>query len=303
MVDPGIELRHLRYFVAVAEELHFGRAAARLHLAQPPLSQQIRKLEEILGHALFIRTSRAVRLTAAGEVLLERSRRTLQSVGEDLEEARSVGRGEVGFLKVGLIGSSVLSSIPALIGKYRQRHPKVNLQLRESYTAGIIEGLLKGTLDVGFMRDGGVSEDIDVHVLFSEPYLAVLPAGHRLAHRRAISPADLRHEPFVFFPAAAGRRAYEKSISVCEAYGYRPRIVQEAPHLLTIARLVGAGLGVTIMPACVRQIASDDVVCRPLLGTTVKSDIELAFRAGEDRPIVRAFRELVASSSGPRRAR
>src|ERR1700733_5372499 len=123
-MDRDIELRHLRYFVAVAEELHFGRAAQRLHLAQPPLSQQIRKLEDILGHALFTRTSRAVRLTAAGETLLERARRTLQNVQEDLDEARSVGRGEVGSLRVGFIGSAMLTPLPAMLGHYPPQYPQ-----------------------------------------------------------------------------------------------------------------------------------------------------------------------------------
>ena len=137
-MDRDIELRHLRYFVAVAEELHFGRAALRLHLAQPPLSQQIRKLEEILGYPLFLRTSRAVKLTSAGEVFLERARRTLRNVQEDMEEARSVGRGEEGFLRVGFIGSAMLTPLPAMLGRYRRLYPKVNLQLHESYTSAVV---------------------------------------------------------------------------------------------------------------------------------------------------------------------
>src|SRR3954469_147814 len=128
-MNRELELRHLRYFVAVAEELHFGRAANRLHLAQPPLSQQIRKLEEILGHPLFTRTSREVKLTSAGEVFLERAQRTLRHVREDMDEVRSIGRGEVGFLRVGFIGSSMLTALPSIFGRYRRAYPKVNLQL------------------------------------------------------------------------------------------------------------------------------------------------------------------------------
>ncbi|HEX6738117.1 MAG TPA: LysR family transcriptional regulator, partial [Vicinamibacteria bacterium] len=122
-----IELRHLRYFVAVAEELHFGRAARRLHIAQPPLSQQIRKLEEILGHPLFTRTSRAVKLTSAGEALLDRARHTLLKVRDDVEAARSIGRGEIGRLNVGFIGSGMLTSLPAMLGRYRREYPGVTL--------------------------------------------------------------------------------------------------------------------------------------------------------------------------------
>ena len=287
-MNVEIELRHLRYFVAVAEELHFGRAAQRLHLAQPPLSQQVRKLEGILGHALFVRTSRAVKLTSAGEVFLERARSTLRKVHEDLEDVRSVGRGEVGSLKVGFIGSGMLSALPGILGRYRRQYPNVDLQLREFYSAGVIRALQDGSVDVGFLRDGGEAEGLEVETLLSEPFVAALPANHPLAKRKILSAALLRDEPFVLFSPVAGLRAYEKTVSLCEEHGFRPRVVQEAPQWLTILRLVGAGLGVTIAPACVEQIAAKDVVCRRLRAA-VRSDIELAFRKGEDRALAQTF--------------
>jgi DNA-binding transcriptional LysR family regulator len=295
-MDRDIELRHLRYFVAVAEELHFGRAANRLHLAQPPLSQQIRKLEDILGHALFTRTSRAVKLTSAGQIFLDRARRTLQNVQEDLEEARSVGRGEVGFLRVGFISSSMLTPLPAMLGQYRRQYPKVNLQLHEAFTASVMQSLIKGTLDAGFLRDGDPSEALHIETLFTEPFVAVLPNDHPLSNRTIISAANLRDEPFVFFSPAAGKVAYEKPVSLCEAHGFRPRVVQEAPQWLTIMRLVGAGLGVSIAPACVQQIAAPDAVCIPLRGANVRSNVELAYRSQEDRTIVKSFVQIARSS-------
>lgn len=291
-----IELRHLRYFVAVAEELHFGHAAQRLRLAQPPLSQQIRKLEEIVGHPLFTRTSRAVRLTSAGETFLHHARRTLRKVEEDLEEARSVGRGEVGFLRVGFIGSSMLTRLPQMLGRYRAQFPKVNLQLREFHTSGVIEALIESTLDVGFLRDSGPVEGLEVEPLFSEPFIAVVPTKHPLARRKTLTGAELRDEPFVFFTPLASQRAYDKATSICEAHGYRPKVVQEAPQWLTILRLVGAGLGVTIAPACVQRIATPDVSCKKLTFSStrgrVSSDIELAHRVDESRAIVRTFCDL-----------
>ncbi|HTH52876.1 MAG TPA: LysR substrate-binding domain-containing protein [Edaphobacter sp.] len=295
-MDQDLELRHLRYFVAVAEELHFGRAAERLHLAQPPLSQQIRRLEEILGYPLFLRTSRAVKLTAAGEVFLERARRTLRNVREDIEEARSVGRGDEGMLRVGFIGSGMLTPLPAMLGRYRLLYPRVQLLLSEAHTSGLGHSLNRGMLDAGFMRDGGAVEGLHLEVLFSEPFVGVLPATHRLAERNVISAADLRDEPFVFFTPTAGTLAYEKTVSLCEEHGYRPRVVQEAPQWLTILRLVGAGLGVSIAPACVRQIAGPEVVCPALRGAKVMSDIELAFREGEDRAVVGAFAAVAQES-------
>ncbi len=295
-MDQDIELRHLRYFVAVAEELHFGRAALRLHLAQPPLSQQIRKLEEILGHALFTRTSRSVRLTSAGEVFLERARRTLRNVQEDLDEARSIGRGEVGFLRVGFIGSSMLTPLPAMLGQYRRQYPRVNLQLSESFTSILIQSLTKNTLDACFLRDGDPTDGLIIEPLFSEPFVAVLPSNHAIAKRKSVSAADLRNEPFVFFTPSAGALAYQKTVSLCEAHGFRPHVVQEAPQWLTILRLVGAGLGVSIAPACVAQIITPDVVCRPLRGANVQSTIGLAYRAADDRAIVKSFRKIARIS-------
>lgn len=293
-----IELRHLRYFVAVAEELHFGRAAKRLHLAQPPLSQQIRKLEDILGYPLFLRTSRAVRLTAAGEAFLERARRTLRNVQADMEEARSIGRGEQGFLRVGFISSAMLTPIPRTFGVYHQRFPKVQIQLFESYTASVMRSLLHGEIDVGILRDGGPSNGLHVEPILSEPFVAVLPRQHPLAASASISAAALRDQPFVFHSPLAGTRAFEKPMSLCEEHGFRPRIVQEAPQWLTLLRLVGAGLGVTIAPACVQRIAMDDVACVRLRGATIKSEVEIAYRTAEDRMLVHAFATMVRKGLG-----
>jgi len=301
-MDGDIELRHLRYFVAVAEELHFGRAALRLHLAQPPLSQQIRKLEAVLGYPLFLRTSRAVKLTSAGEVFLERARRTLRNVQEDMEEARSIGRGEEGFLRVGFIGSAMLTAIPAMLGRYRRLYPKVNLQLHESYTSAVVQKLLKGELDAGFLRDGGQTSGLEVERLFSEPFIAVVPKKHSLAKHKTISATELRNEPFVFFTPSAGTLAYQKPVSICEEHGFRPKVVQEAPQWLTIIRLVGAGLGVTIAPACVKQVAAPNVACLGLRRVTVESDIELAYRTSEDRAVVEAI-ATVARQSFPQNRR
>jgi DNA-binding transcriptional LysR family regulator len=294
-MDHEIELRHLRYFVAVAEELHFGRAALRLNLAQPPLSQQIRKLEDLLGYPLFHRTSRSVQLTVAGEALLERARRTLRNVQRDLDETRSIGRGDVGSLHVGFIGSAMLSILPALFRSYREAYPRVQLHLHESFTAMVLEGLTNGTLDAGILRDADPAPGLQVATILAEPFVAVLPATHPCAGQKSISPAALRGEPFVYYPRAAGARAYEKPLTLCEEHGFRPRIVQEASHWLSILRLVGVGMGVTIGPACVRLIAPEDVVCLPLRGAKAVSNVELAWHAGDTRPIVERFRQLAQS--------
>src|ERR1700676_2328798 len=295
-MDPNLELRHLRYFVAVADELHFGRAASRLHLSQPPLSQQIRKLEEILGYALFVRTSRSVKLTNAGEAFLERARRTLRNVQRDIDETRSIGQGEVGSLHIGFVGSAMLTTLPGIFRAYREAYPRVNLSLHEFFTARVVEGLESGTLDAGILRDGDSVKMLNVTTLFSEPYVAVLPRSHRCAKQKRISPGMLRNEPFVYYPRSAGGRAFEKPLTLFEEYGFRPHIVQEASHWLTILLLVGAGLGVSVAPACVRRIASPEVVCIPLRGAKVVSDIELARAVGDARPIVEHFAHIAINA-------
>lgn len=288
-MNTEIELRHIRYFVAVAEELHFGRAAQRLHLAQPPLSQQIQRLESMLGCSLFVRTSRSVTLTAAGVAYLERARRTLRNVERDIEETRSVGRGEVGSLHVGFVGSGMLVTLPAIFRAYREANPLVALHLHESFTARVTEGLESGSLDAGVLRDGDAVQGIATEIIYSEPYVAVVPIRHRLAAQKSISPAVLRGEPFVYYPRLAGARAFEKPLAIFEQHGFRPQIVQEASHWLTILRLVGAGLGVSVAPACVRLLNSADVMCVPLRGSKETSIIELAYRAGDARPTVARF--------------
>lgn len=291
-MNGEIELRHLRYFVAVAEELHFGHAAMRLHIAQPPLSQQIRRLEEMLGHALFLRTSREVRLTATGEELLERARYTLRKIEADVAAAQRIGRGEAGALTVGFIGSGMLTALPKMLGRYRKQYPQVDLRLREFYTAGLVDALLNGTLDVGFMRDAGNIEGLHVEVLMAESFVVVLPRKHPLAEQKTVAVKSLQHEPFVLFARSYGGVAWRKTVDICEAHGFTPRVLQEAPQWLTIMSLVGAGLGVTIAPACVKRLSVPDTVCRALRPQSQSTHLELAYRVNEVRPITKAFSEI-----------
>jgi DNA-binding transcriptional LysR family regulator len=247
----------------------------------------------MLGHPLLTRTSRAVSLTAAGEAFLQSARRTLRNVRRDIDETQRIARGEVGSLHIGFVGSGMLTGLPAIFRAYREAYPRVRLHLHESFTSRVIEGLGDGSLDAGILRDGDPAGGLNVTPIFSEPFVAVLPANHPRAKQKSISPAALRDEPFVYFPRAAGARAFEKPLTIFEQYGFRPNIVQEASHWLTILRLIGAGLGVSIAPECVRTIASPDVVCLTLRDTKVFSSIELASLVGESRAIVERFAHIV----------
>jgi DNA-binding transcriptional LysR family regulator len=204
-MDEEIELRHLRYFLAVAGTLHFSKAAERLGIAQPPLSQQIKRLEQLLGHRLFDRSTRGVKLTLAGQLLAERARGTIERIQDDLAQVRRLGRGEEGTLTVGFSGSVMFTALPDAIGNYRRKYPKVELRLRELSTAAQIASLLDGTLDLAFLRDGDPSPGVDIRTLLEERFVAVLPQSHVLARRRSLRLRDLSKEPFVLSHGATVR--------------------------------------------------------------------------------------------------
>jgi DNA-binding transcriptional LysR family regulator len=302
-----IEFRHLRYFLAVAETLHFSKAAAQLGMAQPPLSQQIRSLERILGYPLFQRTTRGVRLTKVGEFFRERARNTVTKMQDDVEMARRLGSGHEGVLTVGFSGSVMLTTLPKAIERYRRLYPKVELRLRELVTAEQMPSLLDGTLDLGFLRDGEPQDGLALESILRERFIAVLPTRHKLAGKVTIRPGELRNEPFVLFARRMGPLAFDRTIACCEAEGFRPNVVQVAPQWPTVVRLVAAGSGISLAPACVANFAMPGVVYRKLRSRHWSS-IDIGLRPNLDNPAVEALLSIVRSqfskqkaSSAPRR--
>ena len=287
-MTPNIELRHLRYFLAVAETLHFSKAAHRLGIAQPPLSQQIRRLEQLLGHRLFDRTTRGVKLTLAGQLLAERARSTLEKVQDDLEQVRRLGRGEEGTLTVGFSGSVMFTNLPAAIESYRRRYPKVELRLRELHTSALIAALLDSTLDLAFLRDGDPTEGIQLTPAMKERFVAILPGRHPLARKQSLRVADLTNEPFVLFPRRMGPLAFDRTIACLERGGLRPNIVQDAPQWPTLVSLVAAGLGISLAPACVSNIAVRGAVYREVQ-TPCRTTIDLGVKTGAEKILTTNF--------------
>jgi len=286
-----IDLRHLRYFLAVAETLHFSKAAQLLGIAQPPLSQQIKRLEQLLGHRLFDRTTRGVKLTLAGQLLAERARSTIEKVQDDLAQVRRLGRGEEGTLTVGFSGSVMFTDLPSAIGTYRRRYPKVELRLRESNTSAQISALLMGTLDLAFLRDGDATEGIEISTLLEERYVAVLPVGHALAGKRSVHVRDLRNEPFILFARRMGPLAFDRTIACCEQNGFRPNIVQDAPQWPTLVRLVAAGLGVSLAPGCVANVAIPGAVYREVRAAC-RTTVDLGVKVGAASTLAGNFIEI-----------
>lgn len=293
-----IELRHLRYFAAVAEELHFGRAAERLGIAQPPLSQQIKSLEEFVGYALFERRPQ-VRLTTAGEALLEVARRTLAQVEEGLELTRRAGRGEAGRITVGFAASILTTTLPEILRNYREQFPGVELRLRELSSAAQAAALAEGGIDVGFVREAAVvpGSDLVCEPILREEFVAVLPPAHTLAGREQLPLVDLAEEPFVHFPRAVAPALFDQIAEACGRAGFRPRVVQEAQEWLTIIGLVEAGLGVSLVPASFRRLRWGGVQYRPLGPQREFTDIFVCWRSA---PVVPAVLPLVRIARGYR---
>jgi DNA-binding transcriptional LysR family regulator len=282
-----VELRHLRYFVAVAEERHFGRAAARLHIAQPPLSQQIRRLEAELGEPLLYRTTRSVELSPAGEVLLDRGREILAEVDAAIEDARRAARGEYGRLAIGFTGSCTYTMLPALAAALRRELPGVVLELRgELLTPAQVGRLLDGTLDLGLLRPPVRERDLCTEVLRSETLLAVLPENHPLAEADAVPLEQLQHEPFVTYPSHFRSVVHDAVEDACAAHGFKPLAAHEVAETATLVSFVAAGLGVSLVPASVRNMTVAGAVYRPLEHDATRVELAVAWRRDDERPVL-----------------
>ncbi|SDT00426.1 LysR substrate-binding domain-containing protein [Microlunatus soli] len=287
-MDSRIELRHLRYFVAVAEELHFGRAARRLRIAQPALSQQIRRLEGFIGAALFERTSRSVRLTAAGEAFLPRADALLGRLSADVAETGRIARGEAGRLDIAFISSAAGPMSSALLAFTADR-PEVRIRLQEGFTSTTLDRLQRAAADVGFVRDAEERNGISLTTLLAEPFVAVLPITHPSAARPAVEAAQLAGSPLVLFPARAGAHAHAVNLQPFREAALEPDIAFEGSEWNTILHLVSARLGVTIAPRSAARPLPAGTVAIPLTGTDARSTVQLATRAEDDRPLVRQF--------------
>ncbi|KQY56862.1 MULTISPECIES: LysR substrate-binding domain-containing protein [unclassified Nocardioides] len=269
-----MELRHLRYFVAVAEELHFGRAAERLHMAQPPLSQQIRQLEAELGVALFTRTTRQVALTPAGARYLERTRAVLAAVDQAGVEAARVDAGEVGRVSIGFIGSATYSLLPQLARDLRAALPDIEVDVKgEMLTPDQVLALRDGTIDIALMRTPVPHEDIEVFVVRREPLVVALPSTHPLAEAESVRVRDLRDEPFVTYPSEHRSVLHDTVLAACQRAGFSPRKAVQVAETSTLVVFVAAGLGVALVPESVSALQLSGVTFRPL---TDNATVELA---------------------------
>jgi DNA-binding transcriptional LysR family regulator len=296
-----MDLRRIRYFVVLAETLHFGRAALRLNIAQPPLSQQIRVLEEELGAQLFDRANRRVDLTPAGKALLPEARALLAQAERVSTVAARAQRGEIGELRVGLTGSGAFTAlIPRLILTYRQRFPGVHLRIEELTTQEQLTALLEQRLDVAIVRSASppdLPSTLRAARLFEDSLIVALPPQHRLsASTKPLSIGELADEAFVMYPRESGTGVYDQIVALCRQAGFAPRIGQEARAAPTIVGLVAAGLGVALVPESLRGVNVNGVVYRPLKNRGARSAMWLVLRAVRASPQEAAFAAMAKTA-------
>jgi DNA-binding transcriptional LysR family regulator len=289
-----MELRHLRYFVAAAEELHFRRAAERLGIAQPALSQQIQQLEQEIEALLFHRLTRGVELADAGKAFLDDARAILEHVEQAKAKAQRVARGDQGMIRIGFTGSASFNPIvPGVIQDYRARFPGIAVSLVESGTSQLVDSLRAGRVDAAFIRSP--SREVDgllVVSILEEEMLVALPSRHDLAASASLPLEALSGEPFILFPRANSPEVYDNIVQACQHAGFSPKIVQQAPEVASALNLIAAGEGVSIVPASMRHMQPQGVAYRAILGDAPRAPLSLAHRSNEPSAAVRNLAAL-----------
>ncbi|ART73886.1 LysR family transcriptional regulator [Mycobacterium dioxanotrophicus] len=290
-----MELRHLRYFAAVAETCHFGQAADQLHVAQPALSYAIRQLESELDVTLFNRTTRQVELTAAGEFLQTEAARILGGVDDAVRGVRRIAAGRSGLIRLGLTGTAAFSHLPRIARVVKRELPDVALEIRaDMLTPDQCDALRAGALDLGVLRPPAVGADVLLRTIEVEPLILAVSVDHRLAVEPVVSMSDLRDEPFVVYGSrdSAVNAAVLRS---CREAGYAPHQEHRAPGTAVLLALVAAGLGVAVVPQSVRALPLDGLVFRDLLDAQ-HVELSLAWRTGEDNPLLQAVLDLLTTA-------
>ena len=276
----------LRSFLEVAERLHFGNASSRLHISQPTLSHQIRRLEEYVGAPLFDRTSRSVRLTEAGLALVPEARRVLIDFERALTQTRTAASGGAGHLSIASIGAGLNSVLPLIVGRLRERVPGVAVQIVQMGTPELLSHLRMRELDFGIVRSADGAAGVRIETLVNEPMVAVLAAGHRLAGQAEVAPSDMRDEDFVLWPRASNPVFHDQVLALCGAWGFVPRVVMEGADIETQLGLVSAGIGVSMQPASFANLGRRGVVWRPLTGDTPTSPLQMTWCEPVRTPLI-----------------
>ncbi len=282
-----MEFRQLRYFVTVAEELHFGRAAERLQITQPALSKQIASLEQALAVTLLLRTKRRVQLTHAGEVFFNQARQLLAQADTAIQLTQRTDRGEVGNLAIGFTATATHTVLPQFLCDFRQSYPNVEISLQELATEAQVVALNQNKLDLAFLHPPIDQQILEVHPILEESFVAVLPPKHPLARYKRIPLELFANEPLIIHPREEGPVIYDGFLQVCQNAGFQPKIVQESISLQTRVCLVAAGVGITFTSEHVQSLVGDTVVCKPLADCPIHLKFAVAWRKNAVNPALR----------------
>lgn len=273
-----MEFRHLRYFVVLAEELHFGRAARRLNISQPPLSFNIKQLEASLGVELFSRNSHGVRLTPAGEAFRKSAQRVLAEAGAATVQAREVAAGVTSRVRIGFVGSMLFRGLPERLAQFRTGHPQVQVELTELNSAEQLEALARGAIDLGFVHTDRIAGDLQHALYMSEPFVCCLPADHPAERGKTLVPQKLKETPLVLFSRGASPDYYERVVSLCNLIGWDPLVRHEVRHWLSVVALVRKGMGAALVPSALQDSGVADVAFKTLPDSPVRSDVHMVWR-------------------------
>ncbi|CDX14617.1 putative DNA-binding transcriptional regulator [Mesorhizobium sp. ORS 3324] len=290
----NFELRRFRYFLAVAEELHFARAAERLHMAQPPLSVQIRKLEEEVGFRVFERTSRNVALTEAGRVLLAGTRNAMDELQRAVYSGQQTERGHLGHVRIGFVSSGGVTFLPKLLRQLSRSLPEVQTQTRQFSSNGALEALAQRNIDLAVVRTPFVGDKLQHRTILRDRVVIVLPDDHPMCRRKRIRLHEMQHEKFVLYPPNEGYAAYSVVQRACLAAGFAPLVAEFVDDVYGMLGLVSAGVGVALMPEAISRLNVDGVVFRPLPEIEERFELSLVWRAEDKRRLISAVVEALA---------
>ncbi|MBE0616253.1 MAG: LysR family transcriptional regulator [Burkholderiales bacterium] len=297
-----MDLRHLRYFIAVAENLSFTRAAERLHIAQPPLSLQIRQLEEELGVTLLHRTRRIVELSDAGRIFLEQARQIIRATQSAVVQAQRAQRGEIGQLAVGFFEHMSYTLLPPVLSAYRERFPSVDVKLRWFPVIGQADALARGDVDISFMRAVPGIEEVQRQTILTDKLMLALPATHPFAARNKIALRTCADERFIMYVPNLAPDFHNMIIGMCANAGFMPQIALEVGQVYTALGLVSSGAGLAFVPTSVKGVKFNGVIYKPITGRTPKIEVMLGWRQRIPSPLLMAFVEtakLVAQAAHP----
>ncbi len=294
-----MKLNQIEYFVVLAEELHFGRAAERLHRSQPPLSRQIRLLEEELGVDLFTRNAQRVSLTDAGRAFLHEIRPVLRRVGQAAEAARRAAAGETGHLAVSATGSAIFGILPRVLRAFRARYPSVAVELHQAPKGAQIQAVKERRVAIAFVRSLTEDEELAHDLVLEEPLLVALGRENPLAARAAIRLADLAGQGFILYRGQSSPSIADQIIHHCQQAGFSPRVAQEADDMQSAAALAALDIGVTLVAASLSQMQLRDLVYRPLAGegTLPTTRLYAAYRRDDPSAVLAAFRRICAAEA------